>query len=288
VEFWYYIKTEAGQSIAAIALQEYGTDNINALNQIVTDNENLLSEGITSLLYAGMTLRLRTDYALRNVQISTYFRDMIVNQHNETGIPDDDTGEIPVESLILLQLFYGVEIDRRVVISFAVKNNSALAKTANLTIRLVNVSTEEQINIPVGANATSDIFTKIYDDVTPGVYDFFVTGDASGAIYGIVVPGIAEPGDTIEIPLASSTIEAIFLNYYLIEIDNIAQKNRFAGALRIINENANPVLYDAGYSGVQAMKTEFDTEIIGGQITLKITAPADRTVSFKHNIVSSF
>lgn len=93
MEFWYYIKVESGQSISDVALQEYGTDAIEVLNQIVIDNETEMPEGISTSLYAGMTLRFRTDYALRNKAVSSYFADYSVNQHTEPG--EEIPGELP-------------------------------------------------------------------------------------------------------------------------------------------------------------------------------------------------
>jgi hypothetical protein len=207
--FWYYIKTESGQSITDIALQEYGTDAIEVLNQIAIDNIELFTDGITTLLYAGMSIALRTDYALRNKKITAYFADTTINNHNH-----NTTG-----------------------------------------------------------NATGD-------DDPP------VIVDDEGLIITV------DPGQTVEVALATDSAEAIFINYFLKEVPTSTelQTERYVGKIRIINDtdSATATLTGNEYDNTNStwQNTAFAAGTAEGYITLSITAPADKTVYFKRHVVT--
>lgn len=139
--FWYYIKTESGQSITDIALQEYGTDVIEVLNQIAIDNIELFTDGITTLLYAGMSIALRTDYALRNKKITTYFADTTINNHNTTGnATGDDDPPVIVDDEGLI-----VTIDPGTTAVVAIATDNAEAVFMNFFIKEAYTEIETMI-----------------------------------------------------------------------------------------------------------------------------------------------
>ena len=72
------IKSEAGQSLADIALQCYGTSSAQALFALVDDNP-IFKDGLSSLVPAGSVIKIRADADFADAQMSGYWTGKIVN-----------------------------------------------------------------------------------------------------------------------------------------------------------------------------------------------------------------
>ena len=297
---FYYIKTERGQSLYDIAVQEYG--NAQGVWWILTDNEALCTHGLCTIMPAGLDLKIRTEKPVSS-DVQKYFRDknIIVN----TNVDDNliITPETPViGSLELLELTYVVENDKNITVGFVIKNNYSVFKTATISIQLVSGSAPQEIVFAIAPGATTERYTKTYENLQHGVYDFVVTGDVAGILHNIVIPGRLEPGvddiiivapdETATINIATDAAEAIFINYFLKEVptDTELQTERYVGKIRIINDTdtATATLTGNEYDNTNGtwLNTALAAGTAEGYITLSITAPVDKTVYFKRHVVT--
>ncbi len=246
MDFWYYIKVEAGQSLNDIALQEYGTDYIEVLNQIIIDNKELLHDGIASLLYAGMELKLRTEYALRNRQIASAFESMPINQHNDTG--DENT-----------ELTYPEAGSNEVIIE---PGESVEVKIASDSAEAVFVNYFfKEYKITSSGTEQDDDGTEQDDDGTEQDDEETEQGD----------DGTEQDDDGTEQDDDGTEQQKIL---------------RYSGSLRIINDFKIPTITDDEYNGESRHHIQLECALSEIYLVLRITAPEDARVYFKKHVIT--
>lgn len=76
-----------GQSLNRIALQYYGSSDIAILNMLVTDNSDVLQNGITSRPAAGTNLYIRKNYENANSIVLDELQGIGINQHLSADDP---------------------------------------------------------------------------------------------------------------------------------------------------------------------------------------------------------
>ena len=85
------IISESGQSLADIALQAYGSASTLALFALVDDNPAVFVDGISSLVPAGLPVKVREDATFADSQLASYFSGQVLNSGYTAG------ADIPVE-----------------------------------------------------------------------------------------------------------------------------------------------------------------------------------------------
>ena len=90
---YYIIKTQAGQSLRDVVLQEYGTSDIAVLNMLVIDNADVLVYGITTVPAAGLELKIRSNTTFRNTNVNNRLDG--VNQQTDD---ESNSGELPEQT----------------------------------------------------------------------------------------------------------------------------------------------------------------------------------------------
>ncbi len=165
------IITQAGQTVADLALQAYGNVSIEAMNALVEDNPAVFPNGIATLVPAGVPVKVREDAPFANKQIQGYFSGQELNSTYETGKADF---EIPDEGEInnppnLIQIVVGRRNQWRIELHIAWKEksqtfggsivvlaNGETAEAAIMTDVMDGVDFEPRIATEIGARYDED------------------------------------------------------------------------------------------------------------------------------------
>ncbi len=91
------ITTQAGQTVADLTLQAYGSIAAKAMNALVGDNPAVFPDGITTLVPAGVPVKVRTEAPFANSQVQGFFYGKELNstyKEGSSGFSLPDEGEI--------------------------------------------------------------------------------------------------------------------------------------------------------------------------------------------------
>ncbi len=258
MEGYYFIKTEKGQSLYDISVQEYG--DVKGIWWILQDNDDVLPDGVCSVMPAGKELKIRKKKPERS-DIQKYFRDqnIIVNTNIDDELVPEEPIPPPEQEKPIVPVII-IEPGESEIIEIAPENAEAVF--LNYLIKKDKILTDENEN-------TDEISTDEDTDENENTDEISTDEDTD------------ENKNTDEISTDENTDEN--------EIeDEELQKNikRYVGTMRIVNDFVEPLIADDEYSSNERHNIGIEVLLAEGYISLKITAPTDARVYFKKHVIT--